>query len=118
VDSSELAFKIAASMAFREAMRTARPMVLEPVMKTDVTVPEAYVGEVIHDLNSRRGRVREVHARGKIQVVSAFAPLSEMFGYATTLRSLTQGRGTYMMEFFEFEEMPSNVPLAQASFWR
>jgi elongation factor G len=118
VDSSELAFKIAASMAFREAMRTARPIVLEPVMKTDVTVPEAYVGEVIHDLNSRRGRVREVHARGKIQVVSAFVPLSEMFGYATALRSLTQGRGTSMMEFFEFEEMPSNIPLAQASFWR
>ena len=118
VDSSELAFKIAASMAFREAMRTARAIILEPIMKTDVTVPEACVGDVIHDLNSRRGRIREVHARGKVQVVSAFVPLSEMFGYATSLRSLTQGRGTSLMEFHAFEELPSNVPLAQTSFWR
>jgi len=118
VDSSELSFKIAASMAFREAVRTARPVILEPIMKTDVTVPEACVGDVIHDLNSRRGRIREVHARGKVQVISAYVPLSEMFGYATALRSLTQGRGTSIMEFHAFEEQPSHVPLAQTSFWR
>ena len=118
VDSSELSFKIAASMAFREAVRTARPVILEPIMKTDVTVPEASVGDVIHDLNSRRGRIREVHARGKVQVISAYVPLSEMFGYATALRSLTQGRGTSIMEFHAFEEQPSHVPLAQTSFWK
>jgi elongation factor G len=118
VDSSEPAFKIAASMAFKEAMRQARPIILEPVMKADATVPEANVGDVIHHFNSRRGRILKVMARGKVQVVEAFVPLAEMFGYATQLRSLTQGRGTYVMEFHAFEELPPNVPLAQASFWR
>jgi elongation factor G len=118
VDSSEPAFKIAASMAFKEAMRQARPVILEPVMKADATVPEANVGDVIHHFNSRRGRILKVVARGKVQVVEAFVPLAEMFGYATQLRSLTQGRGTYVMEFHAFEELPPNVPLAQASFWR
>ncbi len=118
VDSSEPAFKIAASMAFKDAMRQARPVILEPVMKADATVPELNVGDVIHHFNSRRGRILKVVSRGKIQVVEAFVPLAEMFGYATQLRSLTQGRGTYVMEFHAFEELPPNVPLAQASFWR
>jgi elongation factor G len=106
VDSSEIAFKIAGSMAFKEAAAKAKPILLEPVMRVEVVVPEDYTGAVIGDLNSRRGRIGELEARGTTQVVQAFVPLSEMFGYATTLRSLTQGRATYTMHFGQYEQVP------------
>ena len=106
VDSSEIAFKIAGSMAFKEAAAKAKPILLEPVMRVEAVVPEDYTGAVIGDLNSRRGRIGELEARGTTQVVQAFVPLSEMFGYATTLRSLTQGRATYTMHFGQYEQVP------------
>lgn len=109
VDSSDMAFKIAASMGFREAVRKARPVLLEPIMKVEVVVPGEYMGEVIGDLNSRRGRIQGIEERKNAKVITALVPLAEMFGYATTLRSLTQGRGTYTMQFFRYEELPSNV---------
>ena len=95
VDSSEMAFKIAGSMAFKNAMAKADPVLLEPIMKVEVIVPEEYMGDVMGDINSRRGRIEGMEARNGAQVIRAFVPLSEMFGYATTLRSRTQGRGTY-----------------------
>jgi elongation factor G len=109
VDSSEMAFKIASSMAFREAVHKARPVLLEPIMKVEVVVPEEYMGEVIGDLNSRRGRIQGIEERKSAKVITALVPLAEMFGYATTLRSLTQGRGTYTMQFCRYEEVPANV---------
>jgi len=109
VDSSEMAFKIASSMAFREAVHKARPVLLEPIMKVEVVVPEEYLGEVIGDLNSRRGRIQGIEERKSAKVITALVPLAEMFGYATTLRSLTQGRGTYTMQFCRYEEVPANV---------
>ena len=109
VDSSEMAFKIAASMAFKEAVNRAQPLLLEPIMKVEVVVPEEYMGEVIGDLNSRRGRIQGIDERKNAKVITALVPLAEMFGYATTLRSLTQGRGTYTMQFSHYEEVPSNV---------
>ncbi|MEG0331017.1 MAG: elongation factor G [Clostridium sp.] len=109
VDSSEMAFKIAGSMAFKNAMEKAKPILLEPYMKVEVTVPEEYMGDVIGDLNSRRGRIEGMEARGGAQVIRAFVPLSEMFGYSTTLRSRSQGRGTYSMEFDHYEEVPASV---------
>ncbi len=109
VDSSEMAFKIAASMAFKEGVHEARPVLLEPIMKVEVVVPEEYMGEVIGDLNSRRGRIQGIDERKSAKVITALVPLAEMFGYATTLRSLTQGRGTYTMQFSHYEEVPSNV---------
>ena len=109
VDSSELAFKIAASMAFRAAARRASPVLLEPVMKVEVVVPEAYLGDVIADLNSRRGKVKSMEARGGTQIVNARVPLAEMFGYATDLRSRTQGRATYTMHFARYEQVPQTV---------
>ena len=109
VDSSEMAFKIAASMAFKEAVQKAQPVLLEPIMKVEVVVPEEYMGEVIGDLNSRRGRIQGIDERKNAKVITALVPLAEMFGYATTLRSLTQGRGTYTMQFSHYEEVPSNV---------
>jgi len=109
VDSSDMAFKIAASMAFREAVHKARPVLLEPIMKVEVVVPEEYMGEVIGDLNSRRGRIQGIEERKSAKVITALVPLAEMFGYATTLRSLTQGRGTYTMQFYRYEELPTNV---------
>ncbi|MCL6595677.1 MAG: elongation factor G [Firmicutes bacterium] len=109
VDSSEMAFKIAGSMAFKEAARKADPVLLEPIMKVEVVVPEDYMGDVIGDLNARRGRVEGMDRRGNNQVIRAMVPLGEMFGYATDLRSRTQGRGTYTMQFATYEEVPRNV---------
>ena len=109
VDSSEMAFKIAGSMALSEGVRRADPALLEPVMKVEVTTPEEFMGDVIGDLNSKRGRVQEMSDRGQAKVIDAFVPLSEMFGYATSLRSMTQGRASYSMEFDHYEEVPRNI---------
>ena len=109
VDSSEMAFKIAAQAWFREAMRMAKPVLLEPVMSVEVVTPEEYMGDVVGDLNSRRGRVGQMEARGTNQVISAQVPLSEMFGYATDLRSRTQGRATYTMQFDSYKQTPGSV---------
>jgi elongation factor G len=107
VDSSELAFKIAGSIALKDAVKKANPILLEPVVRVEVVVPEDYMGTVISDLNGRRGRIGEMEPRGTTQVVQAYVPLSEMFGYATDLRSVTQGRATYTMHFERYEEVPS-----------
>ncbi|MDD4436973.1 MAG: elongation factor G [Tissierellia bacterium] len=109
VDSSEMAFKIAGSMAFKQAMEKATPVLLEPYMKVEITTPEEYLGDVMGDVNSRRGRIEGFSDRSGIKVVDAYAPLSEMFGYATTLRSLSQGRASYSMEFHHYEKVPDNV---------
>ena len=109
VDSSEMAFKIAGSMAFKEAMKKGAPTLLEPLMKVDVTVPEEYMGDVIGDINSRRGRIEGMDAVNGTQVIHGFVPLAEMFGYATDLRSKTQGRGTYSMFFDHYEAVPKSV---------
>ena len=109
VDSSEIAFKIAGSMAFKEAMRKADPVILEPIMKVCVIVPEEYMGDVIGDLNSRRGQIRGFEDRPGAKQIDAFVPLSEMFGYATDLRSKTQGRGQYTMEPSHYIELPKNI---------
>ncbi len=109
VDSSEMAFKIAGSMAFQDAAKKAAPVLLEPVMRVEVVVPEEYMGDIMGDLNSRRGRIQSMEARGGTQVVTARVPLSEMFGYATDLRSKTQGRATYSMHFDRYEPAPHNV---------
>jgi elongation factor G len=109
VDSNEMAFKLAASMGFKEAARKANPAILEPIMKVEVEVPEEYMGDVIGDLNRRRGQVNNMSDRAGNKIVDAFVPLSEMFGYSTDLRSNTQGRATYSMEFDHYEEVPRNV---------
>jgi elongation factor G len=109
VDSSEMAFKIAGSMVFKEAARKAKPVLLEPIMSVEVVTPEDYMGDVIGDLNSRRGRVGGMSQRGNSQVISAHVPLSEMFGYATDLRSRTQGRATYTMQFDSYQQTPASV---------
>ncbi|MCS7215786.1 MAG: elongation factor G [Thermodesulfovibrio sp.] len=109
VDSSELAFKIAASMAFKDACKKGDIVLLEPIMDVEVVVPEEYMGEVIGDLNSRRGKIQSMEKRGKAQVIRAMVPLAEMFGYATDLRSKTQGRGTYTMQFSHYDEVPKNL---------
>lgn len=109
VDSSEMAFKIAGSMAFREAAKKAKPVLLEPTMSIEVVSPEEYMGDVIGDLNSRRGKIQNIERRGKMQVIKALAPLAEMFGYATDLRSKTQGRATYTMQFSHYDEVPKGV---------
>ena len=109
VDSSEMAFHIAGSMAFKEAMQKAAPVLLEPIMKVEVTMPEEYMGDVIGDLNSRRGRVEGMEDIGGGKMVKAFVPLAEMFGYSTDLRSKTQGRGNYSMFFEKYEPVPKNV---------
>jgi elongation factor G len=109
VDSSEMAFKIAGSMAFKAAAKKAKPILLEPVMRVEVVVPEEYMGAVIGDLNSRRGKIGQLEPRGTTQVVQSLVPLSEMFGYATDLRSLTQGRATYTMHFGSFERVSKEL---------
>ncbi len=109
VDSSEMAFKIAGSMAFKEAAKKANPVLLEPIMKVEVEVPEEYMGDVIGDINRRRGQVASMEDRAGNKIVTAMVPLAEMFGYSTDLRSFTQGRGTYSMEFDHYEEVPKNV---------
>ena len=109
VDSSEMAFKIAGSMAIKEAARRAKPVLLEPIMAVEVVVPEEYMGDVIGDLNSRRGRIEGMELRGTTQIIKSMVPLSEMFGYATELRSRTQGRGSFTMHFGKYEEVPSSL---------
>ena len=109
VDSSEMAFKIAASMAFKEASRKAKPVLLEPIFKVEVTVPEDYMGDIIGDISSRRGRIEGSDMRTGTVAVRGFVPLSEMFGYATDLRSKTQGRGVYVMQMDHFEQLPANL---------
>ncbi len=109
VDSSETAYQIAGSMAFKEAMRKGDAVLLEPIMKVTVSVPEDYMGDVIGDINSRRGRIEGMEARSGVQVIHSFVPLAEMFGYATDLRSKTQGRGTYVMEVDHYEPCPKSV---------
>ncbi|EFG87573.1 putative translation elongation factor G [Clostridium carboxidivorans P7] len=109
VDSSEMAFKIAGSMAFKNAMGKADPALLEPMMKVEIVIPEEYMGDVIGDVNSRRGRIEGMDPRAGAEVIRAFVPLSEMFGYATTLRSRTQGRGVYSMVFDHYEEVPKSI---------
>lgn len=109
VDSSEMAFKIAGSMAFKQAAKKANPVILEPIMKVEIVVPEEYMGDVIGDLNGRRGKVEGMDQRANAQVVRGFVPLAEMFGYATDLRSKTQGRATYTMQFSHYEQTPNNI---------
>jgi elongation factor G len=111
VDSSEMAFKIAGSMAIKAASRKARPVLLEPIMAVEVVVPEEYMGDVIGDLNSRRGRIEGMELRGTSQIIKSSVPLAEMFGYATELRSRTQGRGSFTMHFGRYDEVPG--PLAE-----
>jgi elongation factor G len=109
VDSSEVAFKIAGSMAFQDASKKAKPVLLEPIMSVEVVTPEEYMGEIIGDLTSRRGRVQHMEPRGHVQVISCKVPLSEMFGYATDVRSMSQGRASYTMQFSNYEQAPKNV---------
>ncbi len=109
VDSSELAFKMAGSMAFQDASRHASPVILEPIMSVSVTTPESYMGDVIGDLNSKRGQILEMTDRGQVKLIEALVPLAEMFGYATSLRSMTQGRASYTMEFERYDEVPHHV---------
>jgi len=109
VDSSEMAFKIAGSMAFKAAAEKGQPVLLEPMMKVEVVTPDQYMGDVIGDLNARRGRISAMEQRGALRIIGAEVPLSEMFGYATALRSNTQGRATYTMEFAHYEEVPNNI---------
>ena len=104
-----MAFKIAGSMAFKNAMQKADPVLLEPMMKVEVIVPEEYMGDVMGDINSRRGRIEGMNPRNGVQVINSMVPLSEMFGYATTLRSRTQGRGVYSMEFDHYEDVPKSI---------
>jgi elongation factor G len=109
VDSSEIAFKIASAMAFREGFKKADPVLLEPIMKVEVTTPESYMGDVVGDMNARRGQVDGIENRGTTKVIDAKVPLADMFGYATSLRSMTQGRAAYVMEFNHYEEVPRNL---------
>ena len=109
VDSSELAFKIAASKAFKEACRKASPVLLEPVMKVEVNTPEEYMGDIIGQINSKRWRIEEMWDRWQAKIVTSYVPLSEMFWYATELRSASQWRATYSMEFDHYDEVPSSI---------
>jgi elongation factor G len=109
VDSSEMAFKIAGSMAFKNAMQRAKPKLLEPVMAVEVVTPDEYLGDVMGDLNARRGRVEGLEPRGNAQAIKARVPLASMFGYATDLRSTTQGRATFTMQFDRYEEVPQAI---------
>jgi len=109
VDSSEMAFKVAGSMAFKEAMKRAKPILLEPMMAVEVVTPEDYLGDVMGNLNSRRGRVEHLEPVGNAQQIKAMVPLAEMFGYATDVRSMTQGRATFTMQFDHYEEVPQSI---------
>jgi len=109
VDSNEMAFKIAGSMAFKDAAKRAHPVLLEPIMRVEVTVPEEYMGDVIGNLTGRRGHLQSMEARGGTQIINSRVPLSEMFGYSTDLRSRTQGRGSYSMHFDRYEQAPNSV---------
>jgi elongation factor G len=109
VDSNEIAFKIAASMGIRAVLREAKPSILEPLMEVEVVTPEDFMGDVIGDLNSRRGQIQGMSQRSGAQVITALVPLMEMFGYSTNLRSRTQGRATYSMKFSNYEVVPKNI---------
>ena len=109
VDSSEMAFKIAGSIALKEGARKAKPIILEPMMDVEVVTPEEYMGDVMGDLSSRRGRIEGMQMRKDAQVIKALVPLSEMFGYSTRLRSMSQGRAIYSMQFSQYEEVPKSV---------
>jgi len=109
VDSDEISFKVAGSIAFKEGARKAKPILLEPIMDVEVVTPEEYLGDVMGDLNSRRGKIEGFNARKDAQVIKATVPLSEMFGYATVLRSMTQGRAIYSMQFAHYSEVPKSV---------
>jgi elongation factor G len=109
VDSSEVAFKIAGSMAFKDGQKKAKPTLLEPAMQVEVLVPDEYMGEVIGDLNSRRGKIENMEKRMGVQVINALVPLAEMFGYATDVRSISQGRATYTMQFSHYGEVPAHI---------
>ena len=109
VDSSEAAFKIAASMALQEAAKRASVVLLEPIMNVETVTPDQFLGDVTGDINSKRGKIEEMTERGQVKVVKSKVPLSEMFGYATKLRSMTQGRASYNMEFSHYEEVPNSV---------
>ncbi len=108
-DSSEIAFKVAGSLAFKEACRRAKPVLLEPVFKVTVTTPEEFLGDVIGDLSRRRGQIEGQERQGNAPAVTGYVPLSEMFGYVTDLRSNTQGRANYTMQFDRYEEVPNNI---------
>src|SRR5947209_6096883 len=108
-DSSEIAFKVAGSLAMKAAAQRAKPVLLEPVFRVEVVTPEVFMGDVIGDLNRRRGQVAGMEQRGNAQVITAFVPLAEMFGYATDVRSTTQGRATYTMQFERYDEVPTNI---------
>jgi elongation factor G len=109
VDSSEIAYKIAASMAFQDAAKRARPVILEPIVKVEVVSPEKFLGDITGHLSSKRGQIQSVDDRGMNKVINAEAPLAEMFGYITALRSMTEGRASYTMEFLKYDIVPSNV---------
>lgn len=113
VDSSEAAFKIAGSMALQEAVRRAKPVILEPIMRVEVITPENFMGDVVGDVNAKRGIIQEIEDRGegnaRVKVIKALVPLASMFGYATQLRSMSQGRANYNMEFDHYEEVPGNI---------
>jgi len=115
VDSSEAAFKIAASMAFQEAVKMAKPVILEPIMKVQVIAPAEFMGDVTGDISSKRGRIEAIVDRANTKVIDSMVPLSEMFGYATKLRSMTQGRGSFTMEFDHYETLPKNIEEAVVS---
>jgi elongation factor G len=109
VDSSEMAFKVAGSMAFKEAAKRAKPVLLEPIMAVEVVTPEEYMGDVIGNINSRRGQIEGMEPRGNAQVIRARVPLAEMFGYATDVRTMSQGRATYTMQFLHYAEVPHSI---------
>jgi elongation factor G len=109
VDSDEISFKVAGSIAFKEGARKAKPILLEPIMEVEVVTPEEYLGDVMGDLNSRRGKIEGFSARKDAQVIKARVPLAEMFGYATILRSMTQGRAIYTMQFAVYQEVPKSI---------
>ena len=109
VDSSDIAFAIAGSMAVKSGVKDAAPILLEPIMAVEVVVPEEYIGEVVGDVNGRRGRIMRMETRTKVQVIESRVPLAEMFGYATDLRSVTQGRATFHMQFSHYEPVPSSI---------
>ena len=109
MDSDEISFKVAGSMAFKEGAKKAKPILLEPIMEVEVVTPEEYLGDVMGDLNSRRGKIEGFSARKDAQVIKARVPLAEMFGYATILRSMTQGRAIYSMQFALYQEVPKSI---------
>ena len=109
VDSSDIAFHMAASIAFSDGLKKARPVLLEPIMDIEVVVPAEYLGDVIGDLNTRRANIKNMDQRGKTKIIRGFVPLGEVFGYATAIRSLTQGRATYTMEPSFYQEVPKNI---------